>query len=746
MTVSKPPRIGKAYPTTSGPRNSPHAGSADVLLTHPSADLYGSDRVLLATVDALRDSGRAVVVALPAPGPLVAELQARGARVSYCPSPVLRKSALRPAGALRLVGGAARSVIPGVRLIRSSDAEIILVNTITIPLWLVLAKLLGRRSLCHVHEAEGSASLVVRRAVAAPLLLADRLVSNSQFSRSVLVGAFSTLGDRTTVVPNAVPGPVEGEIARSALAGGLRLLFVGRLSPRKGPDVAIAALALLRAAGVDAKLDLVGAVFPGYEWFAAELAADVAARNLADSVTFHGFQSDVWPFLAAADVVVVPSKADEPFGNTAVEAVLASRPVVVSATSGLLEAVDGYVTARCVAPDDAGALATALHEVIDQWPSLRLLAAQDAALARQRHDPARYGLRLREVIDELMAAAPPRNRRVSSLHAVANSMVAANSVVAADSVTAANSVVVAIVTYNRLDELVRTVPLVAAQLADLDLAARVLVVDNDARGSAEQVVSALGLANVSYVVEPVAGIAAARNRALDEAGQTGDDLLVFIDDDERPTRGWLAGLVDEYRKTRPAAVVGPVVSEFAGPVESWITAGGFFDRRRLPTGTEVTVAATNNLLLDVEQIAELELRFDERFGLTGGSDTLFSKQLSATGARMVWCDHAIVVDHVPLERMTRRWVLNRAMRYGNSASRTAVVLADGTVARSRVRVEMLLRGAARVGLGAARMTAGSAAGNERHRARGQRVYMKGRGYIMGALDRAYTEYARPPEG
>ncbi len=692
--------------------------------------------MLLATVDALRESGRAVVVALPAPGPLVAELQARGAKVSYCPSPVLRKSALRPVGALRLVADTLRGVLPGISLIRSSNADFVLVNTITIPLWLVLAKLKGRRSLCHVHEAEGSASLVVRRAVAAPLLLADRLVSNSQFSRSVLVGAFSTLGDRTTVVPNAVPGPVEAELARSALAGGVRLLFVGRLSPRKGPDVAIAALALLRAADVDAKLDLVGAVFPGYEWFAAELAADVAARNLANSVSFHGFQSDVWPFLAAADVVVVPSKADEPFGNTAVEAVLAARPVVVSATSGLLEAVDGYGTARCVAPDDAGALASALHEVIDQWPSLRLLAAQDAELARRRHDPAQYGVALRAVVDELMAGAQARPTP---------SRPAPSHVAPAKSLASANSLVVAIATYNRPAELAGTLPLVAAQVADLDLSARVLVVDNDAHGSAAQVVAALGLANVSYVVEPVAGIAAARNRALDEARDAGDNLLVFIDDDECPRDGWLKGLVDEYRKTRPAAVVGPVVSEFAGPVESWIEGGGFFERRRLPTGTEVGVFATNNLLLDMKQIAVHNLRFDERFGLTGGSDTLFSKQLSATGARMVWCDHAIVVDHVPLERMTRQWVLNRAMRYGNSASRTAVVLADGTVARSRVRVEMLLRGAARVGLGAARITAGSVAGNERHRARGQRVYMKGRGYIMGALDRAYTEYARPPE-
>ena len=693
--------------------------------------------MLLATVDALRDSGREVVVALPAPGPLVAELQVRGARISYCPSPVLRKSALRPAGALRLLAETVRGVLPGIQLIRSTDAEFVLVNTITIPLWLLLAKLTRRASMCHVHEAEGSASLAVRRAVAAPLLLADRLVANSHTSLTVLAGAFGALADRTTVVPNAVPGPVEVVIARESVADGVRLLFVGRLSPRKGPDVAIAALALLRDAGVDAKLDLVGAVVPGYEVHAAELAADVAARDLSDSVTFHGFHSDVSPFLRAADVVVVPSTGDESFGNTAVEALLAARPVIVSATSGLLEAVDGYSAARSVAPKNAAALATAVHDVINQWPVLRLAAVQDAQLARRRHDPARYGVALRSVMDELIGDARVKPAHVRSAPGYA---------AAGNSPVLANSLTVAIATYMRPAQLAGTLPLVAAQVADLDLAARVLVVDNDARGGAEQVVAALAMANVSYVVEPVAGIAAARNRALDEAGQAGDDLLVFIDDDERPRPGWLAGLVEEYRKTRPAAVVGPVVSEFAGPVESWIDAGGFFTRRRLPTGTEVGVAATSNLLLDMQQIAKHGLRFDERFGLTGGSDTLFTKQLSASGGRIVWCDDAIVVDHVPIERMTRRWVLNRAMRFGNAASRIAVVLADGSAARSRARVEMLAQGAARAVLGAARLTVGSVLGNERHRARGQRVYMKGRGHIMGALNRTYTEYARPPEG
>jgi glycosyltransferase involved in cell wall biosynthesis len=108
-------------------------------------------------------------------------------------------------------------------------------------------------------------------------------------------------------------------------------------------------------------------------------------------VTFHGFQKVIWPFLAQSDVVVVPSRLDEPFGNTAVEAVLASRPVIVSNTSGLREAAAGYRSAQFVEPGDAAPLAAALARVAAGWRGYRADAVLDAAEAERRHSPERYG-------------------------------------------------------------------------------------------------------------------------------------------------------------------------------------------------------------------------------------------------------------------------------------------------------------------------------------------------------------------
>jgi glycosyltransferase involved in cell wall biosynthesis len=382
-------------------------GSPTVLVAHPSPDLYGSDRVALGTVEALMGRGIRVVATMPGRGPLVAAVEAAGAEVVPCPTPVLRKSALRPAGLLRLLATTFRSAIPGLRLLRSCRPDVVYVSTLTVPLWLVLARLTGGASICHVHEAESGVSRRVGRALAAPLLVSSSIVANSEFSRDVLASAWGRLRARSRVVRNPVAGPTRVGAAREELSGPVEILYVGRLSPRKGPQVAIEAVRVLRERGVDTRLRLLGSVFPGYEWFERELRATVADERLADRVGFLGFRADIWDEVAAADVVVVPSVADEPFGNTAVEAVLGARPVVVSASGGLSEAVAGYASALTVPPGDAGAIADAVEKLLADWPGYRAAALADARVAADRHDPARYGERLVALVEQASTSRRP---------------------------------------------------------------------------------------------------------------------------------------------------------------------------------------------------------------------------------------------------------------------------------------------------------------------------------------------------
>jgi glycosyltransferase involved in cell wall biosynthesis len=383
----------EAVPTPQGAR-------PPILVVHPGAELYGADRVLLESVAALAIDFD-VTVALPHDGPLVAALEAHGVRVAICPMPVLRNSAMRPAGLAGLLRDTLRGLVPALRLLRRHGGAGVYVNTVTLPSWPLLARLVRRRSLCHVHEAERSRPRILRRALALAPALSHRVVANSQFTLEVLADVAPRLRARSTVLYNGVHGPTTVRPPRAVLDGPVRLLFVGRLSPRKGPQVAVAALAELVSRGVDARLTLVGSVFEGYEWFEAELHDTVAALGLADRVEFLGFRADIWPQLADADVALVPSVGEESFGNTAVEAMLAARPLVVSDTSGLREAAAGYASAQAVDPGCPAEWADAVERVIADWSTFRRAAEDDAGRARQRHTPAIYGERLVELVSHL---------------------------------------------------------------------------------------------------------------------------------------------------------------------------------------------------------------------------------------------------------------------------------------------------------------------------------------------------------
>lgn len=372
-----------------------------VLVAHPGAELYGSDRVVLESVTALQAAGHRVVVTLPAPGPLVPLLAERGAEVALCAAPVLRKEVLRLPGLAHFAVTAVRGAVAGLALLHRTRPDAVLVNTVTVPSWVFLARLLRRPCVVHVHEAEASAPALVRWLLAVPLRLADRVVVNSRFSLDVLLASAPRLRARSSVLDNAVPGPPAALPAREELVGPVRLVYVGRLSPRKGPDVAVEAARRLVAEGLDVRLDLVGSAYPGYEWFSQRLADDAAASG-AQRVVLHGFDPDVWPHLQRADVVLIPSRADEPFGNTAVEAVLAARPAVVSDTSGLHEAAGGYRSVHLVEPGSASALAAAVRAVVADWPAHRRSAIADAERAARRHSPRAYQVALAGVVGDLL--------------------------------------------------------------------------------------------------------------------------------------------------------------------------------------------------------------------------------------------------------------------------------------------------------------------------------------------------------
>ena len=333
-------------------------------------------------------------MALPLDGPLVEVLREAGARVAVMPFTVLRKALLSPRGLAKLCVQAAPEIARLRAVIRASRAEVVLTNTVTIPWWPVAASAAGVPVLAHVHEAEDTQRRIIRAGLNAPLLAASRIVANSGAARDALLEVQPHLASRTEDHPLEV-------LRRRRPGDPFRIAMVGRLSPRKGVDVALDAVGLLRRSGVDASLSVCGSVFPGYEWYEGELRERAAQPDLDGHVELLGYVRPTWPVLEAADAVVVPSRA-EPFGNTAVEAMHAARPLVASRVQGLAEVVTDEVTGLLVPADDAEALAEALVRLATDPDLATRLAEQGEREAAERFSVVGYRATMARIVGELL--------------------------------------------------------------------------------------------------------------------------------------------------------------------------------------------------------------------------------------------------------------------------------------------------------------------------------------------------------
>jgi succinoglycan biosynthesis protein ExoM len=223
----------------------------------------------------------------------------------------------------------------------------------------------------------------------------------------------------------------------------------------------------------------------------------------------------------------------------------------------------------------------------------------------------------------------------------------------------------------------------------------VIVVDNDAEKTAEATIEqarAEGM-ELQYLVEPVRGIARARNRSIEPA--TGE-FVAFIDDDEEADPKWLLRLWAEVKRHQDDGGIGPVLPKFDHGTPPWLIRGRFFERPRHPTGTILAAGQTRtgNALVRRALLAASPGPFDEAYGLTGGEDTELFLRLIAADGRFIAVDSAIVYEHLPRHRTTVRWLLRRRFLAGMAAARLYVATVPVEARRRWQRARPLIYGLA----------------------------------------------------
>ena len=393
-----------------------------VFINHNSAEhLGGAERSLLTLIDRWVTEDPTVTPIVVSPGPSAAMARAithrnwRHVELDFEGWAVFSASGGRAEALLRKrrAAAATRAIVV---LLRESDARLVVTNTLVHPWGALAAAMVGVAHVWFVREFghtdqgfiwPGGRSAALRDLGA----LSRTVVANSRAVRDDLAREIPV--DRLVISYPPIDTDSVRALSREPLRAhvpaypdreALRVCVLGRVTRSKGQWRVVEALRLLHGAGVRVQVCFVGELLdPGVQ-------DELTRRAPAGSVTFVGEQANPFPYVAAAELAVIPSHR-EAFGRTTVECLAVGRPVVVTTEGAGAELVTAEV-GQLVPAADIPALAAAIRRYADD----HTLSRRQEAAAR-RHAvalmdgpySAELALRaMRDAVGSTPAPLPPR--------------------------------------------------------------------------------------------------------------------------------------------------------------------------------------------------------------------------------------------------------------------------------------------------------------------------------------------------
>ena len=248
---------------------------------------------------------------------------------------------------------------------------------------------------------------------------ADRIIAECPQDEEDLIRLYGASPERIATVPCGFDGaelrPLDRRAARAALglaADERVLLHLGRMTPRKGADTVIRALARLRQEhGLAARLLVVGGEAdtpdPDLTPEIGRLQRIACAEGVAAQVEFTGRRGrdQLACYYSAADIFVT-TPWYEPFGMTPVEAMACGTPVIGSNVGGIKYTVRDGETGYLVPPHDPDSLAERIARLYGHPALLSLFGRRGVERANEHFTWERVGALLGEVYEDVLAGCP----------------------------------------------------------------------------------------------------------------------------------------------------------------------------------------------------------------------------------------------------------------------------------------------------------------------------------------------------
>ncbi|MGI9103748.1 MAG: glycosyltransferase [Terriglobales bacterium] len=307
-------------------------------------------------------------------GPLVDELQRAGVDAKFVP---WRPSLANPAGPLRLWTECRRE----------------------------------RPALIHHHSADWRVRWIVRRAVAAPILLHLHGPAVDETSHPVPLPISTRDADRIIAVSQAVlpyirasaevvhTGVETGSPTSDAARDGIVIGTAGRLVAVKAIDLLVRAFALAHEKLPHLRLEIAG---DGPD--RKRLETQVAQLHLQEAVRFLGWQNPLRPVMRRWAIYVQPS-VEEGLGYSMLEAMAEGLPVVATRVGGIPEVVIDAGTGWLVPRSDVDAMAYRIEELARNANLRSHMGVQGRARAMEKFSAEGFVRRIEDIYRQMLGMA-----------------------------------------------------------------------------------------------------------------------------------------------------------------------------------------------------------------------------------------------------------------------------------------------------------------------------------------------------
>jgi len=348
--------------------------------------LYGGEKCLLGMLAGLSSTSPIdPIVVVTAEGRLTAELEKRG--IPWVVHSLLESRSYWNVPSLSLQAR---------RWLNDLKPRMIYINANTYwrPFEIPVARLMGIPVVTHHHLLPDTLSPFHR--------YSNLAVANSHYVASSLPihGLDVQVLDNPVELDafdRATPNPAFYGIS----PGELSVFFIGQIKAIKGVDMLLDAAAVVSKEIPEVRFVLIGDT--NEDSYLKHVRSRIEAMP---QVRWMGFDPSIEQAYATADVIVMPSSWDEPFGRIAIEAGAAAKPIVCTQVGGIPEIVHDGKTGLLVRRNDGAQLASALLHLLKN-PELRIRLGKAARREVERRFAAPVvSRRLEELIVPLLNVAP----------------------------------------------------------------------------------------------------------------------------------------------------------------------------------------------------------------------------------------------------------------------------------------------------------------------------------------------------